>query len=270
MALAVSLALPGITGCSAQGDEQLPPETQYFEIEVTESGGTIVAADSVEPDENPFGNSMGSYAFVVANNNEGWVAQNVTFNVMGFDEDGLLLFSGGSVVDNIYPGISTVVTGTADMDSVQATEGPVSTVSVEPIMANVQWVESELTDQELQTLFTVENDTSSDEDGMLSVSATVVGDMAAAGKIINDTSIDSSILRAHGVLLLRDADGSILMGSESTSVLIDQDFLDKVVKFNEEKADSATLPPIPVNFLGTISNPPTYSNYEICIMPGLV
>lgn len=283
-ALAFLLTLLTMAGCSSGEDEQLPPETEFFQIEVVETGGTIVPADSVAPEENPFSSSMGSYAFVVANNNEGWVAQNVTFNIMGFDENGMLLFSGGSVADNIYPGIPTVITGTADMDSAEAAEGPVATVSVAPIMANVQWVESELTDQELQSLFTVENDTANDEDSMLSVSATVTGDLSAAGKIINDTSIssaadanaasgtnvDSNLLRAHGVLLLRDADGNILMGSESTSVLIDQEFLDKVQEFDEEEAESTTVPPIPVNFIATISSAPAYSNYEICIMPGLV
>lgn len=267
-AVMLLLCMMGLMGCSEQEESESDTESEPVALEISEGGATVqVANPSIDEDAEVV--ATASYAFTVKNANEGLIAQNCTFDVTGYNEDGLVVFTGVSVVDGVYPGIETAVTGTAGMDAEQAKEGPVANIQVEPIMANVTWVESELSDSEIQNLFTIDYENASGEGDLLTVSATVTGDMADADKLLKTTAVENDLLGAHCVLLLFGSDGKILMGSDPSSVIIDQEFIDRVRKFEESKTPETHESEAPTNLLSSIANPPDFDRYELYVMPGL-
>lgn len=264
----LALCLGGLLGCSKEASESTPAD-QAPTLEVTQAGATVQLENAIAEAEGDFDKATAQFVFEVANNNAGKIAQNIVFDVTGFNENGLTIFTGEVVVETVYPYVPTVVTGTAQMDAVQATEGPVASVKVDPILTNVEWTDSALSESQLQNLFTIENQVANGTDDILTVTATVTGDLSDAAKLVNTTSIDTDVLAAHCVTVLFDDDGNMMMGSESSSVLIDQDFLDRVNSYNEEKASGERDVSVPTNLISSISSPPDFGSYKVYVMPSL-
>lgn len=266
---ALSLCMVGLIGCSNQSaTTNVEQEAGTPDIEVTASGATIQKKNGIAIEEGNDNVATVHYAFTIENHREGMVANNVTFNLAGYDENDEILFRGGSVLECAYPGVPTVVTGVSGMDAQQAVEGPVTRVEVLTVMSDVEWSKCELTDSELQNLFTVENEEATGENDILTVTATVTGDMADASKLVKTTSIENDLLGAHCVVLLYDSEGNIMMGSEPSSVLIDQEFLDKVKVYESEKGSNPETA-APINLIASIDGPPDFDRYELYVMPGL-
>lgn len=268
---ALSLGMLGLLGCSggSSSDASTEEESQSEVIEVTGSGATVQKKNAMDAAEGIDNIANAYYAFTVENHREGMVAKNITFNLAGYNENNEIVFTGGSVLECAYPGISTVVTGISDMDAQQSTEGPVSRVEVLPVLSDVEWVKCELTASELENLFSIENEEATGENDILTVTASVTGNLSLANKIEKTTTVENDLLGAHGTLLLFDSEGNILMGSQSSSVLIDQEFLDQVKAYKNAESSGNPEDSAPINLISSIENPPDFDRYQLYVMPGL-
>ncbi len=269
--LAVSALAFGMFGCSGGADSAAPDETKTYtseeinasDIAVQKSGYSEVQETSVDADGNEIQVPAIDFAFVVRNNNTGYVAQNVPFNVNGYNANGEIVFSGGATCMYIYPGIDTAVSGST---AISATEGMDTTVTefvVEPLMSTVEWLKIGLSDSDIASMFTVEDATAERTETGLSVSATVTGDLSKADKIYKVADLEGT-LEGHCVAIFTDAEGNIVFGSDSTNVLIDQTMLDNA-KSAGEGEDAAPLNNVSL----TIQDAPEYTDFQLYVMPGL-
>lgn len=270
---AFALGMLGLLGCSGESasDASTEEESQAEVIEVTGSGATEIWEVELDNAGDDIEVPVSHYAFTVVNHDEeGRVAQNVLFNVTGFDDTGAMVFQDGCTAGYVYPGMTTALSGDTISYSPEGTHTTITQVVVEPIMNEVQWLDTDMKNSQIADLFTVVNDGSNKVDDVLTFAGTITGNLADKDKIFDTTSLDEDVLEAHAVVILYDENDNIVMGTESTSVLIDQDFLDKVKAF-EESGESWTDPDAnaPINLLASVSNAPDYRRYQLYVMPGL-
>lgn len=266
--LAVSALAFGMFGCSGgsqtttnadEAQTYTSEEINASDIVVEKSGYSEVQQTSVDADGNEVQLPGIDYAFVVKNNNTGYVAQNVPFNVNGYNANGEIVFSGGATCMYIYPGIETAVSGTTTYTAEEGMDTTVTEFSVEPLMSTVDWLKTGLSDSQIASMFTVEDATAENVDGTLNVSASVSGDLADGDKIYKVADLEGT-LEGHCIAIFTDEAGNIVFGSDSTNVLIDQTTLDNM------KDSEGT----PINNVSiTISNAPSYADFQLYVMPGL-
>lgn len=267
--LAVSALAFGMFGCSGgsgqtttnadEAQTYTSEEINASDIVVEKSGYSEVSQTSVDADGNEVQTPGIDYAFIVKNNNTGYVAQNVPFNVNGYNANGEIVFSGGATCMYIYPGIETAVSGTTTYTTDEGIDANVTEFSVEPLMSTVDWLKTGLSDSEIASMFTVEDATADNVDGTLNISASVSGDLADGDKIYKVADLEGT-LEGHCIAIFTDEDGNIVFGSDSTNVLIDQTTLDNM------KDSEGT----PINNVSiTISNAPSYADFQLYVMPGL-
>lgn len=267
--LAVSALAFGMFGCS--GSEQTTTnadeaqtytseEIKATDITVEKSGYSQVSQTTIDADGNEVEVPAIDFAFLVKNSNAGYVAQNVPFNVNGYNANGEIVFSGGATCMYIYPGIDTAVSGTTTISPAEGVDTTIAEFTVEPLMSTVEWLKTGLSDADIANMFTVENATAERTETGLTVSATVMGDVADGDKIYKVADLENT-LEGHCVAIFTDADGNILFGSDSTNVLIDQTTVDMA----SQGDDAAPLNNVSI----TISNAPEYTDFQLYVMPGL-
>lgn len=269
----LTLSMLGVFGCSKESTDASASSSAADEaetIEVTAAGGTIewqVGLDSQGNDELM---PNAHYAFTVQNNDSGHVAQNVLFNVTGLDQNGNLLFRTGTAANYIYPGIVSAFAGEVQSASPEGEDTEIAELVVEPVLNEVEWVETKLTDSDIQNLFKIEGTTSSKSGEILTVAAAVTGDPSMRDEVLATTTVSEDALEAHNVTIFYDQDDRIVMGTENSTVLIDDEYLQKVKDF-EDTGNSWDDPDAnaPFNLAASAWNPPDYKRYEIYVMPGL-
>lgn len=268
--LAVSALAFGMFGCSSnsgttttnadEAQTYTSEEISASDISVEKSGYSQVSQTTVDADGNEVAVPAIDFAFIVKNNNSGYVAQNVPFNVNGYNANGEIVFSGGATCMYVYPGIDTAVSGTTTLSAVEGVDQTITQFTVEPLMSTVEWLKTGLSDADIANMFTVENATAERTETGLTVSATVMGDVADGDKIYKVADLENT-LEGHCVAIFTDADGNILFGSDSTNVLIDQTTVDMA----SQGDDAAPLNNVSI----TISNAPEYTDFQLYVMPGL-
>lgn len=267
--LAVSALAFGMFGCSGnsgstttnadEAQTYTSEEINASDIVVEKSGYSMTEQTSVDADGNEVQIPSVDYAFLVKNNNTGYVAQNVPFNVNGYNANGEIVFSGGATCMYIYPGIETAVSGTTTIGTTDGLNTTITEFSVEPLMSTVDWLKTGLSDSQIANMFTVEDATADRVDGTLNVSASVTGDLADGDKIYKVADLEGT-LEGHCIAIFTDADGNIVFGSDSTNVLIDQTTID-----NMKDSDGAPINNVSIS----IPNAPDYTDFQIYVMPGL-
>lgn len=269
--LAVGALAFGMFGCSndsassvSSADEAqtyTSEEINASDITVEQSGYSEIQQTSIDADGNEVTTPGVNFAFIVKNNNTGYVAQNVPFNVNGYNANGEIVFSGGATCMYVYPGIETAISGTTSYTDVEGMDTTVSSFTVEPLTATVEWLKTGLSDAQIADMFTVEDVTADRVENMLNVTATVTGDIADADKIYRVADLEGT-LEGHCIAIFTDDSGNIVFGSDSTNVLIDQATLDI--------AQSAEGDAAPINNVSiAIANVPDYANVQLYVMPGL-
>ncbi len=265
--LAVGALALGMFGCSSGSNASADSETTYTsedinaqEITINKSGYSVVPSTTIDAEGNQVPISEINFAFTVNNPNTGYVAQNIPFNVNGYNTNGEVVFSGGATCMYLYPGIETAISGTTSLSAVEGMDQNVTEFTVEPLTSNIEWLKTGLSDADIQNMFTVENETLENADGGLSLSATVTGDLADQNKIFKVADLEDT-LEAHAIVILYDANGNIVYGSESTNILIDQTTLDNAKDENGN--------PLISNLSISMPNAPEYSDYQLFVMPSL-
>lgn len=269
--LAVSALAFGMFGCSGGGSGAAPDETKTYtseeinasDIAVEKSGYSEVEQTTIDADGNEVKVPAIDFAFIVKNNNTGYVAQNVPFNVSGYNANGEIVFSGGATCMYIYPGIETAVSGNTTISVAEGVDTTITEFTVEPLTSTVEWLKIGLSDADIAGMFTVDNASAERTDAGLSVTATVTGDVSKADKIYKVADLEGT-LEGHCVAIFTDAEGNIVFGSDSTNVLIDQTTLDSV-KSSGEGEEAAPLNNVSI----TIQDAPDYTDFKLYVMPGL-
>lgn len=268
--LAVSALAFGMFGCSNDSSSSTtnPDEAQTYtsedikatDISVEKSGFSIVEDTSVDADGNEITVPAADYAFVVQNNNAGYVAQNVPFNVNGYNANGEVVFSGGASCMFIYPGIQTAVSGNTAITAEEGVDTNVVELTVEPLMSTVEWLKTGLTDSEIANMFTVENATAERTESGLQITASITGNMSDVDKVYKIANLETPTLEGHWIAIFTDANGNILFGSDSSPVMIDQAMMDSAQGEDGVELNNASA---------TITNAPDYAEFEIYVMPSL-
>lgn len=267
--LAVSALAFGMFGCSGSSDSTTTnaDEAQTYssdeinasDITVEKSGYSMTEQTTIDAEGNEVPVPAINYAFLVQNNNAGYVAQNVPFNVYGYNANGDTVFSGGATCMYIYPGIQTAVSGTTTYTPVEGIDTNIVEFTVEPLMSTVDWLKTGLSDSEIANMFTVQNASADRTETGVTINASVTGDIADADKIYKVADLENT-LEGHCVAVFTDADGNIIFGSDSTNILIDQTTLD-----NAQENDGVSLNNVSV----TVPNAPEYADFQLYVMPGL-
>lgn len=270
--LAVSALAFGMFGCSGNSGSTTTnaDEAQTYtseeigasDITVEKSGYSEITQTTIDADGNEVPMPAIDFAFIVKNNNAGYVAQNVPFNVNGYNANGEIVFSGGATCMYVYPGIDTAVSGTTTIAPAEGIDTTITEFTVEPLMSTVEWLKTGLSDAEIAGMFTVDNATAERTETGLNINATVTGDIADGDKIFKVADLENT-LEGHCVAIFTDESGNILFGSDSTNVLIDQTTLDSV-----QAADGAEAAPLN-NVSITITDAPEYVDFQLYVMPGL-
>ncbi len=270
--LAVSALAFGMFGCSSnsgsvntnadEAQTYTSEEIGASDITVEKSGYSSVEQTTIDADGNEVPVPAIDFAFIVKNNNTGYVAQNVPFNVNGYNANGEIVFSGGATCMYVYPGIDTAVSGTTTIAPAEGIDTNITEFTVEPLMSTVEWLKTGLSDAEIAGMFTVDNATAERTETGLNINATVTGDIADGDKIFKVADLENT-LEGHCVAIFTDESGNILFGSDSTNVLIDQTTIDSVQAAGGEEA-------APLNNVSiTIQNAPEYADFQLSVMPGL-
>lgn len=267
--LAVSALAFGMFGCSGgsgqtttnadEAQTYTSEEIKASDIAVEQSGYSEISQISVDADGNEVSTPGINYAFIVKNNNSGYVAQNVPFNVNGYNANGEVVFSGGATCMYIYPGIETAVSGTASYATAEDMDTTITEFSVEPLMSAVDWLKTGLSDSEIAAMFTVEDVNVDNVDGVLTLNASVSGDLADSNKIYKVADLEGT-LEGHCIAIFTDENGNIVFGSDSANVLIDQTTLDSM-----QDSEGAPINNVSI----TISNAPSYADFQLYVTPGL-
>ena len=233
--LAVSALAFGMFGCSNDSSSTTTnaDEAQTYtsedinasDITVEKSGYSQIEQTTIDADGNEVPTPAINFAFLVKNNNTGYVAQNVPFNVTGYNANGETVVSGGATCMYIYPGIETAVSGTTSLVAEEGVDTTITEFTVEPLMSTVDWLKTGLSDSEIAGMFTVDNATAERTDNTLSINASVTGDLADADTIYKIADLENT-LEGHCIAIFTDESGNILFGSDSTNVLIDQTTLE--------------------------------------------
>lgn len=270
--LAVSALAFGMFGCSSGSSSSTTnaSEAQTYtsedinasDISVEKSGYSEVQQTTIDADGNEVPVPAIDYAFLVKNNNNGYVAQNVPFNVNGYNANGETVFSGGATCMYIYPGIETAVSGTTTYTPPEGIDTTIVEFTVEPLMSTVEWLKTDLTDSQIASMFTVQDVTAERTESGLTVNASVTGDIADSNKIYKVADLEDT-LEGHCIAIFTDASGNILFGSDSTNVLIDQTMIDSAQA--SEGAEAVQLNNVSI----TIPNAPDYADFQLYVMPGL-
>ena len=270
--LAVSALAFGMFGCSSnsgsvntnadEAQTYTSEEIGASDITVEKSGYSSVEQTTIDADGNEVPVPAIDFAFIVKNNNTGYVAQNVPLNVDGYNANGEIVFSGGATCMYVYPGIDTAVSGTTTIAPAEGIDTNITEFTVEPLMSTVEWLKTGLSDAEIAGMFTVDNATAERTETGLNINATVTGDIADGDKIFKVADLENT-LEGHCVAIFTDESGNILFGSDSTNVLIDQTTIDSVQAAGGEEA-------APLNNVSiTIQNAPEYADFQLYVMPGL-
>lgn len=270
--LAVSALAFGMFGCSSnsgsvntnadEAQTYTSEEIGASDITVEKSGYSSVEQTTIDADGNEVPVPAIDFAFIVKNNNTGYVAQNVPFNVNGYNANGEIVFSGGATCMYVYPGIDTAVSGTTTIAPAEGIDTNITEFTVEPLMSTVEWLKTGLSDAEIAGMFTVDNAPAERTETGLNINATVTGDIADGDKIFKVADLENT-LEGHCVAIFTDESGNILFGSDSTNVLIDQTTIDSVQAAGGEEA-------APLNNVSiTIQNAPEYADFQLYVMPGL-
>lgn len=268
---ACALAL-GMFGCSSgtttttdasEATTYTSEDISAEDIAVQSSGYSLTTTETVDAEGNTVATPAVDYAFIVRNPNSGYVAQNVPFNVNGYNAAGEVVFSGGATCMYIYPGIDTAVSGTTTISAAEGVDTNITQFTVEPLLSTVEWLDTNLSDQQIADMFTVSGVSAERVESTLNVTASVTGDISYAEKIYKVADLEDT-LEGHCVAIFYDAEGNILFGSDSTNVLIDQTTLDNAETTGEGE-DAVQLNNVSVS----ISNAPEYADVELFVMPSL-
>lgn len=236
-------------------------EINAQDITVQQSGFTWSTTDSVDADGNTVEVPSVDYAFTVINPNSGYVAENVPFNVNGYNAAGEVVFSGGATCMYLYPGIETALSGNTTVSLAEGMDSEITEFTVEPLLSTVEWLDTKLSDQQITDMFQVGEVAAERTDETLNVTASVTGNPADGEKIYKVADLEGT-LEGHCVAIFYDEDGNILFGSDSTNVLIDQTTVDNANNTEDGAA--------PINNVSiSIQNAPEYSDVKLFVMPGL-
>lgn len=263
------LSLCGIlalSGCSSdRGKVQKSSEATTYTTEEAQATDISVENAGFEgiydpTDETAAAPTEYQFVFEVKNSNADYVAKDVAFNVVGMDGDGNMLFSKGVSCPYVYPDITTVVTGSATIPGTTEPDQPIPNLTdlyVEPLMESVDWVKNELTADELNNMFKVSNVEAVSTDSSIEVTATIEGDLSLADMVYSISDYENT-LEAHAVAVFSNEDGELMFGSQSQTLLIDQQTLDDI------KADSGYR-----NFSVRLPFAMKYDNVQLYVMPGM-
>lgn len=263
---AASMLALSMVGCGGEKVSTNPDEAKVYtaeeasaqDITVTKSGYSIVEAPTIDSEGNETTAPQVDFAFVVNNPNSGYVAQNVPFNITGYNSNGETVFSGGATCMYLYPGIDTAISGSTTISDVEDLDTTIETFSVEPILSTVEYLKTGLTNDQIANMFDVNNLNVTETEGVINISASVTGDLADGDKIFKVADLEGT-LEGHAVVIFFDGEGNIIYGSDSTNILIDQTTLD-MQKDAETQLDNVSL---------SLTGMPAYGSYQMYVMPGL-
>lgn len=260
----------GVVGCgggdkpaTTNADEaatHTSEEIKAQDITVEQSGYSLTTTEGIGPDGKTTKTPAVDYAFIVKNPNTGYVAQNVPFNVNGYNAAGEVVFSGGASCMYIYPGIETAISGTANISAAEGLDTKITQFTVEPLLSTVEWLETKLTPDQLNGMFKTSDVQTTDVDGTLNLTASVTGDISYADKIYRIVDLENT-LEGHAVAVFYNDAGDIVFGSDSTNVLIDQTTMDNA----KNAGEGAPINNVTV----TVQNPPAYKEVKLFVMPSL-
>lgn len=267
--LAVGALAFGMFGCSGgsgstttnadEAQTYTSEDINASDIAIEKSGYSLIEQTTIDADGNEVPVPAINYAFIVNNNNAGYVAQNVPFNINGFNAKGETVFSGGATAMYVYPGIDTALSGSTTYTPVEGIDNNIVEFTVEPLMSTVDWLKTSLTDSEIQNMFTVENVSADRTDDGVNINASITGDVADGDKIFKVADLEGT-LEGHCVAIFTNEAGDIIYGSDSANVLIDQDMLDNI-----QGEDGAQLNNVSI----MVPKVPDYADFQLYVMPGL-
>lgn len=200
------------------------------DLVIEQSGFTPIDSTQFGADDNPVPVTEYEFVFLVTNATTGYVGKDVAFNVTGLDGDGNTVFTTGVSCPYLYPEIKTVVTGSATARFVAEGEQVVSNVYellIEPEMTSAEWLETDLTKSDLENMFTISNVETEMGDSSIVVSATVLGNLEYANRVYRSADFEDT-LEARAIAVFESEDGDLLFGSQSESLLLDQQTLDTI------------------------------------------
>ena len=215
---ALAFSMLGVAGCGPKEEEQAQKEFTTEEIdaqdiEVTDVGFHVFNGDTV------------SYAFTVNNPNEGYVAKNVTFQIEGYDADGMMVVGGGETIQDVYAGVETGAAGTSFLPEGSA---EIDRFEVTPLMEHVNWEKTDLTSDEIANMFTLSNTDVEAFDTSMTVTGDISVDLSTLSDEEDGTADDPNAappadarVEAHVVAILKDSDGNIICGASSQGIMLD-------------------------------------------------
>lgn len=273
---ALACSMFGLVGCA--GDDSASNTQQEIttadinaqDIEVTNVGYTVL------------GDGTLSYAFTVNNPNEGYIADGVTFTIEAYDADDMMVVGGGETIHQIYPNFETAAAGTSYL--VEGTE--IARFEVQPLMEHVRWTKTSEDASALAAKFNVSDIEITNPDGQTDVAGTISCDLGSSENSGDGgTSMIDARESAQITILFLDADGNIICGGESSSIMLDPSMTltnvaptgvdeDGNPVYDEAAATPATSDENAGNVVSTSFNiniPGTfgYDSYKILVAPSI-
>lgn len=200
-AAALCCSMVGVAGCAS--DAQTQSDAQEVEtvtidampIQIDEVGFSIGADDAV------------NYAFTMTNPNDGYIADRITLSISGYDADGTMVLGAAESVERMFPGIEYAMAGTTFL----AGTTDIERLEVTPSMDQVGWIETEVSSNTIESLFSVVDPRS----GRLSDDTVV-----ASGRVVANNAdtlaalegVSSDAISAKVCAILVDTNGNIIAG----------------------------------------------------------
>ncbi len=205
----MAFSLVGLAGCASSESasstvESTTEEINAQDLEVTGSGFTVLPDNTV------------SYAFTVENPNEGYIANSATFTIEGYDANDVMVIGGGETIQEVYPGVTTAAAGTSYLADATV---EIARFEVKPLMENILWTKTTETPEELNSMFQLSDQQVKENDGSMVITGSISADLGEP-----EEGADSALDRredAHGVAILRDADGNIICGGSAMGIMLD-------------------------------------------------
>ncbi len=201
IATALSLALLGCsgetTGTNAAAEKEVSTESIDAEAIIVKQQGFNVDSE---------GNV--SYAFIVNNPNNGYIARSVVFSLQGFDDKGNMVLGSSESIEALYPGVDTALVGSTYISGT----GGLSRLDITPSMELMQWSPTEFTADQIDGMFSMVNTRNSrDVNGDVAVSGGVVANDLA--QIAACEGVPEDQVSATLTIVLVGADGNMIGGT---------------------------------------------------------
>lgn len=207
--LIVSVALASmLIGCassseSGQGEERYKDSEAIdaTEISIEDSGFDISSDGEV------------TYAFTTVNPNNGYIANNVVFNITAYDSNNEIIMGDAKSIDKMYAGLEYGLGGTSYI--IDSTS--IARMVISPSMELISWESTEVDPNEISSMYSLVNERSVRlEDGSIQASGQVAtDDIDALAKLEGVSTTDASV---DVCVILLNSNGQFVAGGNITDV----------------------------------------------------